>query len=238
MFGAETEPTPTTSIVDAERPPTAHELALWDRAEQLMRRCVLKGYAARLKHGQIIAAAKHGAKYGTTINIPEMADLETRMNAVLTEIEDLRRYHYDVNGLHLGVRLSAGGKDLDILSPAPMSMGAIWIPIAIGAVVMVGIIARWIYLEGEVQEISNKYNGVITRADMALCGDANADTQMCKDWKQSKQSGDYYKNQTLIDKVETAVKTVGRAASSGLSWGIMLAIPLLAYVYAPRKAST
>ena len=234
MLGTELEPTPSASIVEAERPPTDQELALWDRAEQLMRRCVLKGYAARLKHAQIIAAAKHGAKYGTTINIPEMADLETRMNAALTEIEDLRRYHCDVNGLHLGVRLSADGKDLDILSPAPMSMGAIWIPmIAIGAVILVGIIARWVYLESEVQEVNNKYNGVISKANMALC--ENPDSDMCKDWNKSKQTGDYYKRQTLLDKVESAVTTVGKAAKSGLSWGVMLAIPMLLYLYAPRR---
>lgn len=206
---------------------------MWERAEQLMRRSVLKGYALRLKHAQIIAAAKHGAKYGVTINIPEMADLELRMNAALTEVEQLRRYHCDVNGLHLGVRLSADGKDLDIVSPSPMSLGVLWIPIAIGVVLLVGIIARWIYLESEVSELNDKYNEVIERADNALCDDPSS--TMCKDWNQSKQVGDYKKRQTLIEKVESAVKKVGKAATSGLSWGLMAAIPLLIFLYAPRR---
>lgn len=232
-FGAELEPTPKGAIVDAERPPTSHELALWDRAEQIMKRCVMRGYATRLKHAQILSAAKHAAKYGVTINIPEMADLENRMNMALSQLESLRRLHCDVNGLQLGVQLSADGKDLDIVSPAPMSMGAIWIPIAIGAVVLVGIIARWVHLESEVQDISNKYNGVISRADMALCDDPNS--AMCQDWNNSKQVGDYYKRQTLLDKVESAVTSVGKAAKSGLGWGLMLAIPMLIFLYFPRR---
>lgn len=234
-FGAGGDTIPSSAIVDAERPPTAEELALWERAEQLMKRVVLLAYSVRLKHAQILAAAKHAAKYKMTLNISEMADLEQRMIAALKEVEQLRQYHADVNGLHLGVRMSADGKDLDIVSAQPMSMGAIWIPIVLGAIVLIGIIARWIHLETEVQEISNQYNGVITQADNALCQDPSS--EMCQSWNQQKAVGDYYKRQTLIDKVESAVKSVGSSVKTGLSWGLALAVPLLIFLYAPRRSS-
>lgn len=227
-FGAEVEPIPSTAIADVERPPTSHELALWEQAEQLMRRCVLKGYVARLKHAQINAAIKHGLKYGTTISVPEMAELEPRLSTALDSIEQLRQQHADVNGLHLGVRLSEGGNDLDIVSPQPMAMGAIWIPIAIGAVVIAGIIARWAYLETEVSEITNAYNGVISRADMALCDDPTS--EMCTEWKHSKTVGDYKKRETLIDSVQSAISKVGSGAKTGLSWGLALAVPLIIFL--------
>jgi hypothetical protein len=229
-FGAETEPIPATAIVDVERPPTSHELALWERAEQLMRRCVLRGYIARLKHAQINAAIKHGLKYGTTISVPEMAELDSRLSTALDSIEQLRQQHADVNGLHLGVRLSADGNDLDIVTPQPMAMGAIWIPIAIGiGVIVVGIIARWAYLEREVSEVTNAYNGVISRADMALCTDP--DSEMCTDWKQSKTVGDYKKRDTLIDSVQGAISKIGSGAKTGLSWGLALAVPLIIFLF-------
>lgn len=226
-FGAAPSPATPSTIVEAERAPTSDELALWDLAENGRRRAVLYAYIVRMKHAQIVSAAKHAKKFGTTINLTGMAELEERMNSAILEIDNLRKKQCAVSGLQLGVKVSDSGGDLDIVSPTAMTFGAVWIPIAIGAVVVAGIIARWAYLEKEVVEITNSYNGVISKADMALCADP--DSSMCKSWKKKKQVGDYHKKQTLIDQVGTAVKKIGGAVATGTQWGILIALPVLAY---------
>jgi hypothetical protein len=229
-FGQETK-TPIKPVIQVERPPTSAELSLWEKAEKLKRRAVLKAFAMRLQYANVVTAAKIAAKHKLALNEPELADLEVRMQAAITEIEALRQDHCDVNGMKLGVSPSAG-KDLDIVQPPSMTFGAIWIPIAIGAVVVAGIIARWAYLETEVQTISDKFNGVLRRADEALCADPSS--PMCQDWEATKSGGGYVQNETLIDSVKKAVKTVGGFAGKGIGIGLAVAIPLLMMIYLPR----
>lgn len=227
------DPLPESPVIQVERAPTSNELALWDKAEKLKRRAVLKAYMVRLQFANIITAAKVAKKHGLNLNEPELPDLEQRMIVLCGKIEGLRRDHCDVNGMHLGVSPSVDGKDLDIVRPPSMSLGAIWIPIAIGAIVVAGIIARWVQLEIEVQNISDKYSGVLRRADQNLCADPSS--KMCKDWKVTKASGGYVKNETLIDSVKSAITKVGSFAGKGVGIGLLLAIPVLMMLYLPRR---
>lgn len=224
---------PSTPVIHGERPPTSQELGLWEKAEFMKRRSVLKSYMVRLQYENVVRTAKFAAQNGVNLNESELPEFEVRMQAVLKEIEALRRDHCDVNGMALGVSPSASGKDLDIVRPPNLSLGAIWIPIAIGAVVVAGIIARWASLETEVQTISDKYNGVLRRADMNLCADPTS--KMCTDWKAIKASGGYVQNETLIDSVKNAVTKAGSFAARGLGLGLMLAIPILMMIYLPRR---
>jgi len=230
-FGQET-PAPAKPVIQVERPASSAELALWDKAEKLKRRVVLKAFAMRLQYANVVKAAKVAGKHKFNLEEPELADLEVRMQATITEIDALRENHCDVTGMKLGVRTSADGKDLDIVQPPSMTFGAIWIPIAIGAVVVAGIIARWAYLETEVQTISDRFNAVLRRADEKLCADPSS--PMCQDWEATKSTGGYVQNETLIDSVKKAVKTVGGFAGRGLGIGIAVAIPLLMMIYLPR----
>lgn len=222
----------TSQIIDVERSPTASEQQLWASAEQSKERVVLSGYRARLLMKQILVAAKIAEKHNFDLGESELPDLEQRMITALNTIEQLRRYHCDVNGMQAGVSPHQNGKDLDIVLPNT-SIGAIWVPIAIGAVLVAGIIARWAYLEREVSEITNKFNGIVSRADISLCSDPNS--EMCADWKKTKATGDYYKRQTVIDKIGDTLKSVGRTAQTGFGWGIALAIPILIFMYMPRR---
>lgn len=229
-YGQETIPTYRTIV--SGRAPTSKELSLWSSAERAKQKTALLAHLVKIQYRQIVFAAKFGQEYGLELNEPEMASLESRMFSVTRDIEKLRQDHCAVNGMSLGVRLSASGNDLDIVNPTPSQLGLAWVPIAIGAVVVAGIIARWAFLEKEVQTISDKYNGIIHRADQALCKDPNS--AMCKDWKKRKQSGGYVENVTLIDSVKNAVGKVGGFAAGGIGAGLMLAIPVLMMLYAPR----
>jgi hypothetical protein len=227
MFGQES--VPTLPYADIERAPTADEMQLWQRAEDLKRRVILNGTMARLQHKQLMIAAQFAAANGVTIDdANELPEVEQRMLAALSEIDMLRRYHCDVNGLKLGVRPSTSAHDLDIVAPPNAQLGILWVPIIIGGVILVGIIARWIYVENEVTTVSEKYNHVLEKADSKFCEDPNS--TLCQDWKVTKKQGDYHKNETLIDSVKAAVGTVGH----GIGTGLALLIPILAVLYLPR----
>lgn len=224
----------STTVARSTRPPTAGELSLWDRAQRAKRRALLWGYAVRLQYEQIIIAHKFAADRDVTLKSNDMPSFEQAMRSALLEIESLRMDMCDVEAAKLGVAPSAGGGDLDIIRPTAPDLGAIWIPIAIGVVVVAGIVARWAFLETEVQRISDHYNGVLRRADQALCKDPSS--QMCHDWKDTKQKGAYAKNQSLLDSVKSAVGKVGGGLKTGLGAGLMLAIPLaLMYLLPKRK---
>lgn len=230
MLGQETKP--KFPLYEAERPPTARELALWEKAEKYAKRTNLKSYRMRLLYQNIVQIHKFAAARKVILNEPGLPDLEARMLIALKEIETLKDHTCAVNQLELGVRLSEGGGDLDIVQPETPSLG--WIlPAVLGVVVVVGIIARWAYLEKEVDEVSTEYNGIMKRADMALCADPGS--QMCADWQHDKQTGGYFKRETIIESVKNAVEKIGSGAKTGLGLGLAVAIPLLLFMYLPRR---
>lgn len=232
MIGAEVNK--GIPYVEAERVANSKERELWNKAQAIARRVSLKSYALKLQWKQIKLTHEFAVANKVNLGEPELPDLADRMFAALNEIEQLKDAMCGVNQLELGIRPSADGKDLDIVQPQENQLSLGWIiPAVILAVVVVGIIARWVYLEEEVSEISAKYNGVIKRSDMALCEDP--DSKLCKDWEKSKAAGDYYRRETIIDQVKDAVSTVGQVAKKGLGAGLALAIPVLLWLYMPRR---
>jgi hypothetical protein len=232
-FGQEEYPKKGIAYVEGERAPTSKELELWQRAKKAARRVNLLSYAMKMRFKNVLLVHAFAQERKITLNEPTLPDLEMRMNKALSEIERLKDDMCGVSQLELGVQLSSGGNDLDIVQPESSTMSLGWIlPAIVGGVIVIGIIARWAYLESEVSEISAQYNGVLKRSDMALC--ENPDSEQCKAWEHAKQTGGYYKRESLIESVKSAVSTAGVAAKKGLSAGLALAIPLLLYMYMPR----
>jgi len=233
MIGQETQS--AIPYFPAERMANASERRLWNKAEKLAKKVTLKAYLMQVQWAQIKFTHAFAVKNEVNLGEPDLPDFADRMFAALKEIEDLKKATSGVNNLSLGIRLSENGKDLDIVKPKQETMSLGWIlPAVIAGVVVIGIIARWAYLESEVSEITAKYNGVIKRADIALC-EHDPNSPICKDWKKAKAVGDYYKRESIIDSVKNAVKTVGGVAKKGVGYGIALAIPLLIFMYAPRR---
>jgi hypothetical protein len=163
---------------------------------------------------------------------PDLPDFADRMFAALNKIESLKDAMCKVNQLDLGIRMTADGKDLDIVQPKESGFG--WVIPAIGiSLIVAGAIKLWLELENEVDEISDKYNGVLEHSDKELCKDPTSKT--CKDWKASKNANDYHKRESIIDSVKNALVSAGGVAKKGLGWGIALAIPLLIMMYAPTR---
>lgn len=220
------------SYVEAERPPTAQELALWKRAEQIARRVNLMSYVMKLQWKNIKLTHEFAKKNSIDLGEPDLPDFADRMFAALNKIESLKDAMCKVNQLDLGIRMTADGKDLDIVQPKESGFG--WVIPAIGiSLIVAGAIKLWLELENEVDEISDKYNGVLEHSDKELCKDPTSKT--CKDWKASKNANDYHKRESIIDSVKNALVSAGGVAKKGLGWGIALAIPLLIMMYAPTR---
>jgi hypothetical protein len=220
--------------VDSERPPTAHETALWEKASRIAKRVNLISYAVKSQYQNILTIHKFAQSHQIAFDEPDLPDLEKRMLIALAEIESLKDRMCGVNQLELGVRLSSGGNDLDIVEPSePKTLG--WVlPAVMGVAVVIGIIARWAYLEKEVVEIRADYNGIIKRADMKLCG-PGSNPKTCLEWQTDKKKSGYFKRESLIESIKNAAGEVGKAAKTGLGPAISIAIPLLLWMYLPKN---
>jgi hypothetical protein len=228
MFGQEIKkPIP---YAEGERGPNSQELALWNRAEDLAKSVVLRAYVVKLQYKNMLLVAQFAATNKIQLNEPTAVDTEQRMIAALKQVEELRPIMDAVRNMEYGVRMNAAGTDLEILQPSNNGSFGWIIPAAIGAVILVGIISRWVYLEKEVTYIQGQYNGILTRSDAALCKDPNSKT--CADWKAVKASGGYEKRVGIIDSALSALKG---AAQTGISWGLAIAIPLLVLIYWPKR---
>ena len=237
MMGQETTPT-KIPFYESERLPNAKEREMWERAMKIATRTVQRAYLLKYQWTQIKTIAAFAKKAGAVIEEPKIAELADRMFAALKEIEFLKDVMCQVNQNKLGVRMSENGQDLDIVQPGesePVLEGDFgWIiPVIILAIIVIGIIARWIYLEDEVGDLNDQFDGVIERSDKALCKDPNS--QQCKDWLKTKADSSYYKRETIIDKLKNAAAGAGGFVKSNLKWGLIVAVPLLLMLYAPRR---
>jgi len=234
MIGQET-PSISTPIkyVDAERAPTAKEIELWNRAQTVAKRVNLLSYMMKAQFRNILQIHNFAKNNKITLDEPGLPDLEKRMLTALAEIEFLKDKMCEVNQLELGVRVSSSGNDLDIIEPKETGTMGWIIPAILGAIVVIGIIARWAYLEKEVVEVTRDYNGIMKRADIALCSDPKS--SICQAWETDKQTGGYYNRESIIDSVKNAVSSIGGVAKKGLGAGIAIAISLLIWLWAPRR---
>lgn len=232
MIGQETTGIP---MIHAERAPTATELSLWNQAMKLANRTNLLSYIVKLQWMNIKVIHEFAKANEISLGEPDLPDLADRMFVALKRIESLKDLMCRVNQLELGISMSINGKDLDIVEPKESSYLSFgWVIPLIGAsLVVAGIIGIWKELSDEAEEIREKYNGVIERADNLLCKDSSS--KLCKDWEEEKKENDFYKRETIIESVKSALVSVGKKAKTGLGWGVALLIPLLGYLYLPRR---
>lgn len=219
--------------LEPERAPTAEESRIWERSAKLSHVVTRKSQIVKLQYRNALLTGQFAAARKIDLSEPELSALEQRMILALREIESLNTACAEVENLRLGIRKN--GNDLDIVQPSASESGYLgWIIPAIGvAVVAGGILARWIYLEKEVDYIRGRYNGILVRTDQLLC--KNPLSKTCAEWTAAKKSGDYQKRLGLIDSISETLSSFAGGAATGAKWGLLLAIPLLLWLYLPRR---
>lgn len=125
-----------------------------------------------------------------------------------------------------GIRIN--GHDLDILEPSNDLSGLV-IPVAVGVVVLAAAIATAIWQSKLATEIALKYRELLLRTDNTLCSDPTS--KLCQKWKAEKKTSGYEKNMSLADTLKTGVSKI----AGGLSTGLLIAIPIVAFLALRRK---
>jgi hypothetical protein len=220
------------SYVEAERPPTSEEISMWEKAEKIAKRVNLLSYIVKMQWLNIKLTHTFAKSASIELGEPDLPDYADRMFSVLNKIEPLKDAMCKVNQLELGIKISSSGNDLDIVQPQDTSFG--WVIPVIGvSLIVAGVIGLWKELSDDLEEITQKYNGVLKKADALIC--KNPNDKICKDWEKSKKENNYYKRESIIDSVKSALVSFGGAAKKGLGWGVALLLPVLALLYLPRR---
>jgi hypothetical protein len=220
------------SYVEAERPPTSEEISMWEKAEKIAKRVNLLSYIVKMQWLNIKLTHTFAKSASIELGEPDLPDYADRMFSVLNKIESLKDAMCKVNQLELGIKISSSGNDLDIVQPQDTSFG--WVIPVIGvSLIVAGVIGLWQELSDDLEEITKKYNGVLKKADALIC--KNPNDKICKDWENSKKENNYYKRESIIDSVKSALVSFGGAAKKGLGWGVALLLPVLALLYLPRR---
>lgn len=210
---------PETSAKRApiSRAPTPFEIGKWRDLLALRQRVNDKMFGLDLQVECFIIRAQFCAANGIPFPFSPPIDLEQRYLK-------LRKWNNDVNAAIDGAQAKEYGAywrngDFDILDPT-QTMGALFIPIAIGLVVLAGCFAALWEIEKGHESIAREYKKLNSATENFLCKDPNSDT--CKKWT-------VVKAEQKIEEKETFGERLSAGISKGLSIGVAVVIGLIAF---------
>lgn len=196
--------------------PTAYQAAKWQECLDLYSSIHDKVFAIGLQSECLNARGQYAAANKITLNLPgaiiaeeKRALLESAFSQVSKAILGVERWEY-------GLRWR--DNDFDILSP-PATMGALFIPIMVGALILAGCFTTLYHLGKSSDELLVDYQKLNRAADSALC--SNPDSDLCKGWQVVKDQ------QNIVEKESFADSLKG-----GLSKGITVALALVGVMLA------
>jgi hypothetical protein len=210
--------TAATNRVKITRAPTAAELSRWQskvisQFDQLSDRVFSLG----LLSDGLIRRSKFATENNITVSLPTAASAEQRYLTLRSDVETMRTALDAVRRGEYGVRARSDG-DFDILQPSGQ-LGLIWIPIALGVVVISGC-AAWVYNHfQEVNAVIAQYQQMRNVTESVFCKDHSS--PLCKKWEAVKKEENIVEQETFADRVGGAVQT-------GLQWGVPIVLALLA----------
>jgi hypothetical protein len=199
------------------RRPSELEISKW--AEVLRARNSLsdKVFALDLSVECLIARAQYATGAGTALPIGNPSELEQRYLALKSTTEKLNAAIDGVQRHEYGAMWRDG--DFDILDPSKQQMGALFIPVAFGLLVIAGCLATLYEMGTAADKIHAEYKKLNRAAEDFLCTDTNSD--LCKNWKVVKQ-------QNHIEEKESFGDSIKSGLSKGLTIGVALLVGLIA----------
>lgn len=175
--------------------------------------------------------------FGNRNNLPIAFDTQAfdKHFMLVRAVNRAKRLIDAVESEKLGLRFTHG--DIDIMAPPDMTADEIaefqmmgFVLIAVGVVVIAGIIATQIIWNNESLKLTDEYNHLLEQSDNKYCADPASPT--CAAWLNRKKAEGFKPKKNIIERLESGIKAVASSATSGLGIGIALAIPLAAYIFA------
>lgn len=212
-----------------ERAPTGDEDRRWTEFKNMVDK------AQRLSTANVLRAAIYDRekqiadKFGF-----ELPDLSAEQKTALQNLADtnkLLKAIYLVERQDLGVRFEPNG-DITIMAPSwytqeqiqSYGLGGFFIPIAIGIVVLAGIIGTLRYVNKTNEALQKKYDLAIDRADAGMCADP--DSELCQKWEADKKTFNFNRTKTVIEEITEGAKEIGKTAKAGIGAGLAIGIAL------------
>lgn len=154
----------------------------------------------------------------------------------------LLRARQGVNSEELGLQFFKDG-EVSILAPPHYTADQIkyWqggdfegiILIVAGITIVAGVIGMIALLKSQNNDLKEKVNWLNGQLDSKYCADPNS--QLCSDWIDRKEVSGYNKHIGIAERLEDTAKKIGGAVVKGAKWGLILAIPLLAWIFLGGK---
>jgi len=205
------------------------EISKWAEVRKRFQRTSDKTLSNSLYHQNLVTAARFAQDHELPFDDAGLDVLERRMIAAGQALLNIKTLCRMVEDNAAGIQIRNGDIDIMVPSKKPAFQGAgfegFMIPLIVaGVVALAGVIGRLIYLEKETDEIGGKYNQLLERTDSEFC--KNPESQTCVDWQAEKVDTGFEKNKTIGDTLREGFQKV----SGGLGAGLLLAIPVAAYL--------
>jgi hypothetical protein len=145
-----------------------------------------------------------------------------------------------VNQEKLGLQFFADG-EVNIMAPASMPPEEVrywkglagWPIIAIGIAIVVGVVGTIALLKSENARLKKKVNWQHDQLNENFCQDPGS--SLCNAWEQRKKDSGYDREIGLSETLDDMAGQIGGALKKGSMWGLVIAIPLIAYMLLGRR---
>lgn len=212
----DTEPMPISKRAPISTRPTTEQVRRWGECLALYEQVQDKIFALQLQHETLTAKTLYASQNQFTLNLIGADTTEKRFFLLKENMIRVQQAFEKVRSHEYGLKWRDG--DFDIMSPEP-SMGALFIPIIVGILILAGCFASLYHMGKNSDELLDDYQKLNQAADSALCKDPSSD--LCKGWQIVKE------NQKIAEKESFADTLKG-----GLSKGLTVALALVGVSFA------
>lgn len=222
----------TAPILVPSRDATPKEREIWERAKREVRRLNLTILQGRIMLTQVIDAHNIANTNGVNLGI-DISGLARNIAWLEQQGSEYAQAVSWVDQRKLAIAVHGG--DVDIIYPEQYQPfdGIVVVAAVAGVALLVGFIALNIVAMAKAQEQNAQLRQAKKSADEILCSDASS--PQCQQWQRKKQSTAYKEKDGMIKSLGKNIVKLGKKVGGGLSMGVALAVPLVAFMLARGK---
>lgn len=202
--------------------PRSDLVARWTECLRLTERLLDIEFAISLQSEALITKALYAQSVGAPLVLPGAENVEQRYLSFKKSLAGLQDAVAHVQTKEYGLKWR--DNDFDIIAPSP-AMGALFIPLMIGAVIIAGCFATLYHLGESSDKVLQDYKILNKSATETLCKDPNS--TLCKGWNA-------VKTQNNIDEKESFADSLKGGLAKGLTIGLAVVIGLFALSFMRR----